>query len=115
MPKRRLYDKDLRKVLADTTAEYVEGEVVKPGDILYITHGVLEDQTSAPTTISFGKYVGGRFEGLEEDDGPVAGVRYHTEKTHHFQAGERPAWRVEGGTLNDVLKGYMEGYYEEVN
>jgi len=115
MPKRRLYSKDLRKVLTNTTVEYVEGDVVKPGEILYITHAALEDQNNAPTTISFGKYVGERFEGLEEEPSPIAGIRFHTEKTHHFITGERPVWRVEGGTSSDVLKGYMEGYYEPSN
>lgn len=114
MPRRRLYNEPLRKSLTDATAEYVEGRVVEPGLILFVTHAALEDETTAPTAIAFGKKVGDRFEGLEEDPSPLVGTRYHTEKTHHFIAGERPTWRVEGGTSADVLRGYMEGYYEAV-
>jgi len=114
MSKRRLYSQPLFKSLVNTTTEYVYGRRVDQGLILYVTHAALEDETTAPTTISFGKMVGDRFEGFEEDEAPSAGIRYHTLKTHHFLAGERPVWRVEGGTSNDVLRGYMEGYYEEV-
>jgi len=38
-----------------------------------------------------------------------------TEKTHHFVAGDRPAWRVEGGTVSDVITGHNEGYYEKAD
>jgi len=114
MGKRKLYDETLRKDVTNTTAEYVEGRVVEPGWILYVTHAALEDANTAPTTISFGKKVGDRFEALEEKPSPAVGIRYHTEKTHHFIAGERPCWRVEGATAADVLRGHMEGYYEEV-
>lgn len=114
MPKRRLYDEVLRKVLSDTTAEYVEGRVVPAGWVLFVTSAALEDETTAPTTQAFGKKVGTRFEAMEEDDSPSVGIRFHTENTHHFLAGEKPGWRVEGGTDSDVLSGYMEGYYERV-
>jgi len=114
VPKRRLYEEPLREVVTNATAEYVEGRVVDQGLILFVTHASLEDETTAPTTISFGKKVGDRFEGFEEEPSPIVGIRFHTEKTHHFTAGERPTWRVEGATVNDVLRGYMEGYYEEV-
>jgi len=114
MGKRRLYSEPLRKVVSNATADYVEGRLVEPGEILFVTHGALEDETSAPTTIAFGRYVGQRFEAEEEDPAPLVGTRYHTEKTHHFVAGERPVWRVEGATLNDVLRGFMQGYFEEV-
>lgn len=114
MGKRRLYSEPLYALVDNATADYLEGRLVEPGEVLFVTHAALEDETSAPTTISFGRYVGQRFEGEEEDNAPQAGVRYHTEKTHHFVGGERPVWRVEGATLNDVLRGFMQGYFEEV-
>lgn len=115
MPRRRLYEEPLYKKVVSATAEYVEGRVVDPGLILFVTAGSLEDETTAPTTIAFGKRVGERFEGLEELESPSVGVRYHLDKTHHFLAGEKPVWRVEGATVNDILRGHMEGYYEEVS
>lgn len=114
MSKRKLFSHPLYKVLTNATVEYLEAPIVEPGWVLYVTAASLEDSTSAPTTIAFGRYEGGRFEALEEEDSPAAGIRYHVEKTHHFTAGERPVWRVEGGTLNDVLRGFLEGYYEMV-
>ena len=113
MPKRRLYDESLNQKLVSTTSEYVKGREVPQGLILYVVHGALEDETSSPDSLSFGKLIGSRFEALEEDDGPVSGVRYHTEHTHHFLPGETPCWRVEGGVADDVLTSHMEGYYEE--
>jgi len=113
MPKRRLYSEALYKKAVSATEQLVEGRVVEPGWILYVTSGSLEDETTAPTTVSFGKKVGERFEGMEELETPSSGIRYHLDKTHHFIAGERPVWRVEGATVNDILRGYLEGYYEE--
>jgi len=113
MPKRRLYDQDLRKTVSDTTTEYVEGRPVPSGLVLYVVHAVLEDETSSPNTMSFGKRSGDRFEALEEALDPVAGLRYETDKTHHFIEGESPVWRVEGATSGDILSGHLEGYFEE--
>lgn len=115
MPRRRLYQEPLHKLKGSTSPDYVEGRAVDPGLVLYVTHASLEDETTAPTTLAFGKKVGDRFEGLEEGESPSVGVRYHTGKTHHFTEGERPVWRVEGGATSDVLRGFMEGYYEEVS
>jgi len=114
MPKRRLYSEFFYKSADSITATYVEGEEVKTGWLLYVTTGSLEDETNAPTTIAFGKLVGTRFEGMEETESPTAGRRYHNDKTHVFRAGEKPCWRVEGATLNDILRGMAEGYYEEL-
>jgi len=112
MGKRRLYSESLRQVLSNATEEIMLGRVVAPGYIRFVTHAAVEDSTTAPTTLAFGRQQGGRFEALEEDPAPQAGIRYHTEKTHHFLAGECPAFRVEGGTSNDVLRGFLEGYEE---
>jgi len=114
MPKRRLYSKPLNKKCADATTDYLEDDPVRPGWILYVTTGSAEDETTAPTTISFGKRDGAKFTPLEEEDSPAAGISYHINKTHHFIAGEAPAFRFEAATLNDVLRGYLEGYYEEI-
>ena len=113
MPKRRPYSEPLAKDLEDTTAEYVYGQRVEPGEALYVTAGSFEDEDHAPTTIAFGKMIGTRFEVMEEEPSVSAGIRYHLEKTHRFDAGERPAFRVEGGTDGDKLRGYLEGYVEE--
>ena len=113
MGKRRLYSESLYKLLTDTSAEILRGREVAPGYVRFVTHGAVEDATTAPTTLAFGREQGGRFEALEEDDAPAAGIRSHTAKTHHFLAGERPAFRVEGGTSNDVLRAFLEGYEEE--
>lgn len=114
LPKRRLYEEPLRVKGSNTTAEYVDGRVVPPNFILFVTHASLEDETTAPDTISFGKKVGNRFEAFEEEPSPLVGIRYHTDKTHHFLAGETPSFRVEGITANDILRGYLEGYLEAV-
>lgn len=113
MPKRRPYFETLDKVLVNETAEYVEATRVAPGETLYVTAGALEDETTAPTTISFGKKVGTRFEAMEEEPSPLLGIRYHLEKTHRFDAGDIPAFRVEVGVADDKLSGYLEGYIKE--
>jgi len=115
MSKRRLYDENIKKTLDNATTFIVKGRIVKTGWILYVTHAALEDETTAPDTIAFGKYIGKTFIALEEDNDITAGIRYHTGKTHHFVEGEIPAWRVEGGTLNDVITGHNEGYYEKAD
>lgn len=113
MPKRRLYFQSLKGTCDNVTADYVKGKRVGKYKTLYVTAGALEDETHAPTTISFGKLIGTRFEPMEEMENPSVGVRYHLDKTHRFDPGDRPTWRVEGGTLNDVFSGYLEGYIEE--
>jgi len=113
--KRRLYSEPLYKKSDSATATYLKGRVVGKGLILYVTHAAAEDVTAAPTTIAFGKLIGTRFEAMEEDGSPSAGITYSTEKTHHFTEGEEPTFRFEGAALNDELRGYMEGYYEEVS
>lgn len=115
MPKRRLYSKKLQAACDDATTDYLEGEEVKPGLVLYITTGSVEDETTAPTTISFGNLKDSEFTPLEEDPAPIVGIRYHLDKTHHFTSGQKPAFRFEGATLADKLRAYLEGYYEEVN
>jgi len=114
MPKRRLYSHPFFKKITDATVDYVDGETVPTGYILYVTTATIEDENTAPTTLSFGKKSGSSYTPLEEDDSPAVGIRYHTERTHHFIAGEKPSFRVEGATLNDVVRGYAEGYYEEI-
>jgi len=114
MPKRRLYSEIFYKEADSITECYVEGEEVNTNYILYVTSAVLEDEDHAPTTIAFGKLVGGRFEAFEEDDSPAAGIRYHIEKTHVYKPGEKICWRIEGATLNDIIRGIAEGYYEEL-
>lgn len=81
---------------------------------MYVTHACLEDSTTAPTSIAFGKLVGTNFTCLEEEPNPVLGVMYHTEKTHHFVTGEEPCFRVEGAVLADILRGHLEGYKVEI-
>jgi len=114
MPKRRLYSHPFFKKVTDATADYVEDETVPTGYILYITTANIEDETSTPSTVSFGKRNSRGYEPFEETASPTQGIRYHTEKTHVLIAGEKPSFRVEGATLNDVMRGYAEGYFEEV-
>jgi len=114
MAKRRLYSRELKSKSDNATTFLLKGDLVEPGWILYITTGSVEDETTAPTTLAFGKLKDSLFIPLEEDAAPLAGKSYHIDKTHHFIAGERPAFRVEGSTLNDVISGYLEGYYEAV-
>lgn len=114
MPRRRLYSKILEAKCDNATTDYLEGDDVEQGQVLFITFGNAEDETNAPTTIAIGKKVKDTFIPFEEEDSPSAGIRYNTEKTHHVIAGERPAIRFEGATSNDLLRGYLEGYYEEV-
>jgi len=114
MPKRRLYSKPFSKKCVNATVDYLEDKPVEPGLILYVTTGSCEDETNAPTTMAFGKKNGGKFITLEEESTPIAGITKYIMKTHHFIAGEAPAFRFEGATLNDVLSGYLEGYYEEL-
>lgn len=114
MSRRRPYSERLYKKVVDTTAEYAEGEEVRQDHVFYCAHASLEDQTTAPTTIAFGKRVGNEFRVFEEEPSPSLGITYHTEKTHHFLPGERPAFRVEGATANDILEGVLEGYLEEM-
>lgn len=102
----------IHKVVANATTEYVEAGEVGRNRILYVTAGSIEDQTTAPDQIAFGVKHGDEFIVMEEEDSPAAGISYHLEKTHHFLPGERPAFRVEGAALSDILEGYIEGYVE---
>lgn len=113
MGKRRLYTEPVAGKVTSATVDYLRGREVSPGYVRFVTHAGIEDQTTAPTTLSFGREIGKLFEVLEEDPAPLVGITYHTAKTHHFLAGEKPAFRIEGGTLNDVLRAYLEGYEEE--
>ncbi|GAH73390.1 unnamed protein product, partial [marine sediment metagenome] len=92
------------------TVDYVKSEVVQERETLYVTHACLEDSTTPPNSIAFGKLVGTNFTCLEEEPNPAVGVTYHTEKTHHFITGEEPCFRVEGAVLADILRGHLEGY-----
>jgi len=115
MSKRRLYDENIKKTLDNATTFTIKGREVKRGWILFVTHACPEDETNPPTAIAFGKYEGDTFIALEELDSPMAGRRAMTEKTHHFTEGQMPAWRVEGGTVSDVITGHNEGYYEKAD
>lgn len=114
MPKRRLYNKTLEGKCDNQVTDYLEGETVEPGWILFVTAGSLEDEGSSPDTMAFGKKNGNKFTPMEETESPSAGIRYTLEKTHHFIAGEKPAIRFEGATTNDKYRAYLEGYYEKV-
>lgn len=114
MPKRRLYSESLHKSLTDETVEYVKAKRVEPEEVLYVTAGSFEDEDNSPDTIGFGKMIGTRFECMEEVATPAAGIRQRLRKTHHFLGLEQPVFRVEGGTSGDTLRGYLEGYVEEV-
>jgi len=115
MSKRRLYRKDVYGSISNTSSQnFQPKEPHDPRYVLYVTTGSIEDSTSAPTNIAFGKLVNGVFTPLEEIESPSAGIRYHVDKTHHFLPGEEPAFRIEGGTSADVIVGYVEGYEEEV-
>ena len=114
MSKRRPYNHDLYRELQNATTDYVKGETVKERETFYCTHACLEDSTTAPISIGFGKLVGNNFTCLEEEPNPVLGVMYHTEKTHHFITDEVPCFRVEGGTLVDICRGHIEGYKEAI-
>lgn len=114
MAKRSLFSESLKQTLSDTTAEYVKAERVEPEEVRYVTAGSFEDEDNSPDTIGFGKMIGKRFECMEEVANPAAGIRQRLRKTHHFLTGETPTWRVEGGSDGDKLRGYVEGYIEEV-
>ena len=93
---------------------YLEGEKVPEGCNLFIINASIEDSTTAPATIAFGKIIGNRFEAFEEEDSPAAGITYHIDRTYRFKAGEKPCWRFETLALNDIIRGFAEGYYEEL-
>lgn len=114
MAKRKYYRERLYKRLVNTTAEYVEGEPVRQGMTFWCVCAGLEDEDNAPTSIKFGYKVGERFIVLEDESNPSAGVTYHTERPHIFISGDIPQFEVKGGTSGDDLRGYLEGYYEEV-
>jgi hypothetical protein len=115
LPRRRLYDMPLYKRADSATATYVQAPKVPDGLILYVVTGALEDESGDCDSIAFGKMVGSRFEALEEALAPSGGLRYELDKTHHFLPGELPTWRIEGATVNDELRGYVEGFFEEVS
>lgn len=114
MPKRRLYRETLVKEVEDETTEYLEGQRVEKGYVLYVTSAAVEQEGNNPDQMAFGLIIGTRFEAMEEERQCYAGIRWFTRKTHHFLAGESPAFRVEGGTSGDTIRGIMEGYYEKV-
>lgn len=115
MPKRRLYSREITGVISNATSEVFQPkEPHDPRYVLFITTGSVEEQSNAPTTITFGKLISDRFIPLEERTSPSAGIRYYIDKTHHFLPGEEPAFRFEGGTLTNVIAAYLEGYEEEV-
>lgn len=88
--------------------------MVRPGWVLFVTSAAVEDESGAPDQMSFGFKVGDRFEAMEEENACDGGVRWNTVNTHHFVAGERPTFRVEGGAADHILRGIMEGYYAKV-
>lgn len=110
LQKRKLYDEELHKKGDASTSLDAKGREVEAGWIRYVTAGSFWDETTACTTISFGKMVGSRFVPMEEIEGPTANVAQRLRKTHHFKGGERPIVRVKGGGAADVIRGYLEGY-----
>lgn len=114
MSKREPYFDRRSKALTDTTADYLTFSEVEAGQELYVTAAGVEDETTAPTTLSFGKIKGSSYEVLEEEPNPAVGILVHIEKTHRFMAGDIPAFRVEGLVAGDVISGYIEGYLQKV-
>lgn len=115
MSKRRPYRDSKSKKLTNTTADYLKFDAVEAGWNLYVTTGSIEDETTTPTTLAFGRLDNDVFTPFEEEPSPAVGIRYHMDKTHRFMSGEIPAFRVEGLTANDVITGYIEGYLEKVD
>lgn len=115
MAKRRPYRDQRKKELSNTTSELFKGKRVGGNWQRFITTGSVEDEDSAPTTIAFGiARETNIFTPLEEEPDPEAGVRYHIDKTHRLNPGERPAFRVEGGTSGDTIAWFLEGYEERI-
>lgn len=115
MAKRRPYRDRGRKQVTDATSELFLGQRVAQGWRLYVATGAVEDEDSAPTTIAFGIVPeSGDFIVLEEEPNPSAGITYHINKMHRLNPGERPAFRIEGGTLTDDIEWYLEGYEERI-
>lgn len=115
MSRRRPYRDRGRDPITDATTELFKGRRVQQGWQRYVTTGSVEDEDSAPTTIAFGIVLESEeFIPLEEEPSPQAGITYHVDKTHRLNPGERPAFRIEGGTLTDDIEWYLEGYEERV-
>lgn len=114
MGERRLYSEELEDTGDASTSLIVKGRVVEQGWIRYVTAAGFEDETTAPTTIGFGKYRKDRYISLEEVESASAGVRQRLRKTHHFLPGERPAIRVEVGGTTDTVSAYLEGYEQQI-
>jgi len=114
VPKRRLYSEIFYRKIVNATLDYAEGDEVPQGWVLYITSACFEDETNLANDMAFGKKLNGDFVPFEVFRQSVLGVRVNTVNTHHLIGGEKPAIRVRGSQLNDVVRGYAEGYYEEV-
>jgi len=113
MPKRRLY-RELVDVKSDGSDPFcIRGRTVDQGLILYVTAGSLTDETQAGRNIFFGLEEGNEFYKHEGETSMGKGAPYRLRKTHVFIGGERPVWMVEKAPSGNVLKGILEGYYEE--
>jgi len=113
MGNRKLYFQRLRKQSDNATTFYLTFPTVHSGEVLYVTTGSAEDENNT-ATIAFGKFIGDEFVPWQEVKDQSAGIRYHLRQTRQLIAGERPAVRFEGTTLNDYCAGYYEGYVAQV-
>jgi len=107
MISKRLYLKKL-----GTGVEYVDDEIVKTGQLLTLTNVAVEDETSALDYVRIGKVTAGYFHIWEEQKSPAAGELVFTTEEHSIREEEHFRCEVKGGAANDVIRVYLEGYWQ---
>ncbi len=115
MPHRN-YFRD-RRFLVAVGGTYDDVEYAPPPEvgICHVTRLGVEDETNAPST-DIRVYVKGHgYEHwLMEENSPAAGVLYWDAEETFLMTGEALVARFTGATASDVLRLYVEGWWEEL-
>ena len=95
---------------SSAVAQYVADNPVKQGRVRYITAAAISNESGTLDRAVFGLRKRDGFQRYEGGGSQTQYIPERIRKTHHFDAGEIPAWEVTGGTAADVLVALFEGY-----
>ena len=112
MAKQYRYLKELYLKKAGTGEENIDDEPIDPKKMMVLENISVEDETSALDYIRIGKMSGNRFYPWEEQKSPAAAELIFTSEEHKLRMGEYFRCKVKGGAANDIIRVYLEGYWQ---